>query len=204
VKHVVLVAVVALVVALGAPAHAPLARAAEPSAVRPWIELELEAIAAHSANPSRASRALARVSRAMYLAALSGRRGRDDAVAGAASTVLLHLYPDAAGRVNALTDRLADVAGAAFARGRWVGRLLIARAESDRSTRVWTGTPPTGLGYWVPTPPAFVYPPLEPLAGTWLTWNIRVGSQFRPGPPPAYGSARFLSEVEEVSRSGRA
>jgi hypothetical protein len=57
----------------------------------------------------------------MYRAALSGRRGRDDAVAGAASTVLLLLYPDGAGRVSALADRLADVAGAAFARGRWVG-----------------------------------------------------------------------------------
>ena len=76
--------------------------------------------------------------------------------------------------------------------------MLIARADSDRSNRVWTGTPPTGPGYWVPTPPAFVYPPLEPLAGTWLPWNIREGSQFRPGPPPAYGSARLLSEVQEV------
>jgi membrane-associated phospholipid phosphatase len=55
-----------------------------------------------------------------------------------------------------------------------------------------------GPGYWVPTPPAYVYPPLEPLAGTWRTWNLESGSQFRPGPPPAYGSPLFLAELNEV------
>lgn len=134
----------------------------------------------------------------MYLAALAGRRSRDDAVAGAAATVLVYLYPDEAGRIDALAEQVANVTGPAFARGRLVGRLLVARAESDGSDVVWTGTPPVGDGYWVPTPPAFIYPPLEPLAGTWRTWNLLDGSQFRPGPPPAYGSDRFLAELDEV------
>jgi hypothetical protein len=43
-----------------------------------------------------------------------------------------------------------------------------------------------------------VYPPLEPLAGRWRTWNLRTGSQLRPGPPPAYGSALYLAEMNEV------
>ena len=187
-----------VLVAVGSLAAASPAKAAEPSAVRPWIELELDAIASHSTNPPRASRALAHLSSAMYLAALSGSQGREDAVAGAASTVLVHFYPDEADRTHALAVQIADPGSAAYERGRVVGRLLVARAQTDRSDAVWMGTPPTGPGYWVPTPPAYVYPPLEPLAGTWRTWNLRAGSEFRPGPPPAYGRAQFWAELREV------
>jgi membrane-associated phospholipid phosphatase len=197
-KPILSVITAAVVLAIGSPASALPAQAAEPSAVRPWIELELEAIRSHSTNPPRASRALAHLSGAMYLAALSGSQAREDAVAGAASTVLLHFYPDEASRIDALADRLADPESAALARGRVAGRLLVARAQTDGSDAVWTGRPPTGPGYWVPTPPADIYPPLERLAGTWRTWNLREGSQFRPGPPPAYGSPQFRAEVREV------
>ena len=190
------VLVLALVAALGPLTSGAHAQSAEQSAVRPWIQLELEAIASHSTNPPRASRALAHVSSAMYAAALTGG-DRDDAVAGAASTVLLHFYPDMAARINALADSLADVASAGFERGRLAGLVLVARARTDRADAVWTGTPPSGPGYWVPTPPAFS-PPLEPLAGNWRTWTLRDGSQFRPPPPPAYGSPEFLAEMREV------
>jgi hypothetical protein len=177
------------------------AGAAEQSAVASWIELELEAIATHRTNPPRASRELAHVSRAMYLAALAGGRARDDAVAGAASTVLVHFYPDKAGSIDTLARELADVNSRAFAGGRLVGRLLIARANSDGADAVWTGSPgspPTQPGSWVRTPPAFTYPPLEPLAGTWRTWNLQDGSQFLPDAPPAYGGPVFEAEVDEV------
>jgi hypothetical protein len=198
VQRALLVLAIALAVALGAAAPSARSQSVESSAVTPWIELELDGIAVHRTNPPRAARALAHVSGAMYLAALAGGRDRDDAVAGAASTVLLYLYPDEAERINALADELADVHSRAFALGSLIGRLLVARAQSDGSDAIWTGSPPTGPQYWVPTPPGFVYPPLEPLAGTWRTWNLHRGSQFRPGPPPAYGSARFLAEVDEV------
>jgi membrane-associated phospholipid phosphatase len=168
------------------------------SAVAPWVELELDAIASHRTNPPRASRGLAYVSRGMYLAALAGGSGRDDAVAGAASTVLVYLYPDEAARADELARQTANPSSAAFALGRLIGRLLIARAESDGSDAVWTGTPPAGPGLWIPTPPGFVYPSLEPLAGTWKTWNLSSGSQFRPGPPPAYGSPFFVAETREA------
>ena len=181
-------------------AASPTARAepAAPSAVTPWIEFELSAIASHRTNPPRAARGLAHLSAAMYGAALAGGAHRDDAVAGAAATVLLYLYPDEATRINALADELADIDSPAFAFGRLVGRLLVARARSDGSDAVWTGTPPVGAGFWIPTPPGFIYPPLEPLAGTWRTWNLNNGSQFRPGAPPAYGSPTFLAELNEV------
>jgi hypothetical protein len=43
------------------------AQAAQRSAVTPWIDFELTAIASHRLNPPRASRSLAHLSRAMYL-----------------------------------------------------------------------------------------------------------------------------------------
>jgi membrane-associated phospholipid phosphatase len=138
------------------------------------------------------------VSRAMYLAALAGGSARDDAVAGAASTVLAFFFPDEVAQIDALADDFADRNSLAFRGGRLIGRLLVMRAGHDGADAVWTGTPPEGPGFWVPTPPAFQYPPLEPLAGTWRTWNLEDGSQFRPGPPPAYGSAEFLAEMNEV------
>jgi PAP2 superfamily len=187
-----------LILALGGAPAPVRAQAPAPSAVTPWVELELDAIAAHWTTPPRASRALAHLSAAMYLAALPGGRGQTDAVAGAASTVLNHFYPDEATDIDALADQLADVEGKAFAAGRLAGRLIIPRAQSDGGDAVWTGTPPAGPDYWVPTPPGYIYPPIEPLAGTWRTWNLRSGSQFRPGPPPPYGSAQFLAETREV------
>jgi hypothetical protein len=191
--------VVAAVLGLPLTSASPApARAAQPSAVTPWIQLELTAIAAQRLNPPRASRALAHVSSAMYLAALAGRQARDDAVAGAASTVLGYFFPDRAAQIDALGDRLADSDSKAFRRGSLIGRLLIARAEHDGAGAVWTGAPPQGAGYWIPTPPGFQYPPLEPLAGTWRTWNLENASQFRPDAPPAYASSRFVAEMNEV------
>jgi|Tabmets5t2r1_1033131.scaffolds.fasta_scaffold13536_3 hypothetical protein len=167
------------------------------AAVTPWIELELDAIASHNTNPPRASRALAHLSRAMYQAALPSGDGREDAVAGAAATVLTHLYPDETARVNALAAQVANPSSSAFARGTQVGQLVVARARTDGSDTVWTGSPPVGPGFWVPTPPAFLMP-LEPLAGTWRTWNLGSGAELRPGPPPSYGSVAFNEELVEV------
>jgi membrane-associated phospholipid phosphatase len=197
-RRVWLVLPCALLVALGAAGSPARAQVTEPSAVAPWIEFELNAIASHATNPPRAARALAHVSSAMYLAARTGGRTPDDAVAGAASTVLAYLYPDQAAQIQALAGQLADVGGNGFAHGQVIGRLLVRRAQSDRSDEVFTGTVPTGPGFWVPTPPGFIQSPLEPLAGTWRTWNLRDGSQFRPGPPPAYGRRAFRAEVLEV------
>ena len=197
-KCALLVLAAALAVLIGAPSSPARSQSVGSSAVTPWIQLELEAIASHRTNPPRASRALAHVSGAVYVAALAGGPRRDDAVAGAASTVLVYVYPDEVDRINALADELADVDSRAFALGRLIGHLFIARAQSDGSNAIWTGIPPVGPGFWVPTPPGFVYPPVEPLAGTWRTWNLRDGSQLRPDPPPTYGSVRFLAEMNEV------
>ncbi len=178
---------------LAAPAAAPAAE--RRSAVTPWIEQELDVIASHRLNPPRAARALALVSRSMYLAALIGRGDPDAAVAGAASVALEHLFPDEAARIGALAAEHSESEG--FALGAFVGRIVVTWAKYDGSASVGSATPPAGPGFWVPTPPAFA-PALEPLAGKWRPWNLRWGAQFRPGPPAAYGSPQFLSELSEV------
>ena len=61
--------------------------------------------------------------------------------------------------------------------------------------------PPAGPGVWEPTPPGFVDPPLEPLAGTWAPWVIPSVVGARPGPPPAYGSPAWQAEVAAVQEA---
>lgn len=150
------------------------------------------------------------------------------AVAGAASTVLNYLFPGQTvavhGQQMTFTAAAAEAslsrlhAGANFrsdveaglALGQSVGALAVARAGADGSGVVWDtvgqpGRPGTSLPYWVPTPPAFQFPPLLPLAGTWKPWLMRSGSQFRRPAPPAlqgvYPSPAFLAEVAEVQNT---
>ncbi|MEA2526423.1 MAG: hypothetical protein QOF73_3650, partial [Thermomicrobiales bacterium] len=130
------------------------------------------------------------------------------AVAGTAATVLPSLFPDepvdrlAALAEEAATSRLWAAAcfgsdiDAGLALGRAVGERAVARGEADGSDRVWDGTGrPTGEGYWEPTPPAYLDPPLDPLAGTWQTWVLERGDQLRPAPPPTWGSPVWEAEM---------
>jgi PAP2 superfamily len=190
----VLVLVLSVAIASVAAA-APSGSKARSGAVTSWIELELEEIASHRVNPPRAARALALVSVAMHRAAAAGGPAPKPAVAGAASTVLAYLFPDEAERLLRLGR--SNASGHGFAIGRRIGEEIVDRAKTDGSNVVWTGTVPVGPGLWVPTPPGFL-PPLEPLAGTWRTWNLASGSQLRPEPPPAFGSDVFVAELDEV------
>jgi PAP2 superfamily len=171
------------------------------AAVTRWIDLELAEFVTHRTNPPRASRALALVSVAMLEAAKGPRGHQDASVAGAAATVLAYLFPDRAAAFAELAEQ--ERPAKAVERGRRIGERVVARARTDGSDAVFTGTIPVGPGLWVPTPPAFA-PPLEPLAGTWRTWNLRSGSQLRPGPPPAFGSAAYSAEIREVFDVSRA
>lgn len=132
-------------------------------------------------------------------------------VAGAASTVLAYLFPDyPASLLKATEDEAAGAvlyAGAGvrsdiqagLEMGHAIGERAVAWAESDGSDARWDGSNrPTGAGYWVPTPPAFVPEPLDPLAGTWRTRILSNASEMRPPAPPPYGSALWHSEIEAV------
>jgi membrane-associated phospholipid phosphatase len=127
------------------------------------------------------------------------------AMAGAAAAVLAFLHPAeaktyealaqeaAASRLIAGTNYRSDVE-AGLALGRAVAARAIARAQTDGSDAQYTGTFPTGPGLWTGKST------VEPLKGTWRPWLMTSGSQFRPGPPPAFGSAEFNEALAEVKR----
>lgn len=135
------------------------------------------------------------------------------AIAGAASRVLAHLFKNRAAdrfdqlaeeaamsRVWAGTNTQSDIQ-AGLALGRAVAERVIARAVADGSQRRWDGQRPPGIGmgpqFWEPTP-GHVTPPTTPLAGTWRTWIMESGSQFRPRPPSPYGSPELEAQAREV------
>ena len=136
------------------------------------------------------------------------------AIAGAASRVLAYLYPsesalrldemaDEAGdsRVQAGTNTPSDVS-AGLDLGRAVADKVIAYAKTDGVGKPWDGKRPAGIGsggpaFWAP-PPGSSSPPIEPAAGTWKPWVMTSGNQFRPAPPPAYGSTAFRAAAQEI------
>jgi len=136
------------------------------------------------------------------------------AIAGAAAAVLTALLPDAT--ANRFTD-LAEQAAltrlqvgvntrrdidAGLALGKAIGERAIAARKDDAPASAWDGKGmPTGPGYWQPTPPAFVKLPLEPLAATWRTWVLESPDQFRPAPPPKFGSSGQKSQLAAVQEA---
>lgn len=136
------------------------------------------------------------------------------AVAGAAATVLTALLPGATpGRFTALADEAttallqAGVAvrsdiDAGLALGQAVGERALALAADDQPGSAWDASVRlTGPGTWEPTPPEFVDPPQEPLAPTWHRWVLERADQFRPAPPPAFGTPAFASQLTAVQEA---
>ncbi|MCA1691030.1 MAG: hypothetical protein LC733_02095 [Actinobacteria bacterium] len=183
-----------------------------PLATRPWTQTAFDFVASVSKNPPLSSRNYALVHAAMYDAVVSTWHwkyaynvdppegvetlvpaGPDPsypsehaAIAGAASRVLAHLYPNqpalrldemaeeaAQSRVQAGTNTPSDVA-AGLELGRAVADKVIAYSKTDGSDRKWDGTRPPGIGsgpaFWEP-PPGSVSPP---------TWARRPRRETRP------------------------
>ena len=123
--------------------------------------------------------------------------------AGAASTVLSWLFPDEADYFEAQAQQAIEsrlMAGveypsdieAGLKLGQEVAELVIAYGESDGTNLPWEGTIPTDPTGWTGENP------ILPQAGTWQTWVLTSGDQFRPDPPPAYGSDELDAEMEEL------
>jgi len=191
----------------------PSAQAAPASpdrAVSQWIAVALDEIATQRVDPPHASRVLASLSVAMQRAVVRARpaASADAAVDGAASTVLASFFHEDTGRFHGLATRAAHASadsnmGRGFALGRRAGEELVARAASDGADAAFTGTPPVGPEFWVPTAPAFL-PPLLPGWGDVRPWNIGNPVALRPPPPPRPGEPAFEAEVREVYDVSRA
>ncbi len=132
------------------------------------------------------------------------------AIAAASAGVLAYLFPERpALRLQEMADEAADsrvFAGAntrsdveaGLELGRQVAEEVIAYAESDGAGDPCPATPPgPPPRYWAP-PPGSVANPVQPCAGAWEPWVLESGDQFRPGPPPVFGSPEFEAQAREV------
>lgn len=188
-----------------------------PAASVAWNGIAGELVRSRGANVFQSMRAFATLHRAQHHAVVSAEVALDGArplsrraAAAAASVVALsYLFPaDAAALEAELERQLAlpgwveagspDVAGG-VAVGRVVGAKVVAHARTDRMFDPWTGTVPTGPGMWYSsaTPPA---PPGGAGFSAARPFYLTSTAQFRPAPPPAYGSPAFQAALAEVRR----
>lgn len=165
-------------------------------------------------SPLGTTRAYALVAVAQYNASVaagntqtSGKRPSEAAaVSSASAAVLASLYPAEQSVIDAQVaadatyfPAFASEADASYSAGTTIGKTtataVLARAATDRTDAVFTGTIPTGPGFWVNVPPA---QPIAPRWGEAKPWLLASGSQFRSAAPPAFNSAAFQSGIAEV------
>lgn len=132
----------------------------------------------------------------------------DAAVAAASAVVLNQIYTDSAVRATIARELARDVASAPANRaeaGRRLGedvanRVLAWAPPPMPLVGPFKGTIPTGPGMWYSAPNV---PPIGVLVGGARPWLLDSTSQFRPAPPPAFGSPTYKAALEEVGRVAR-
>lgn len=188
-----------------------------------WQEQARNLVSANRFNPLAAARAYAALSVAQHGALteadklLADDEGQSDgfgpggrsrfearrgAVAGASARVLGFFFPAAADALNQKLEGEADDGPGqthpAFQRGVAIGRsagdAMIERLQNDGFTSPWTGTVPTGPGIFIPVS----LPPAGAAFGNVKPYFMTSGSQFRPAPPPPFGSVAFNTDLNEV------
>ncbi|HKG93820.1 MAG TPA: vanadium-dependent haloperoxidase [Gemmatimonadaceae bacterium] len=197
-------------------------RAEAASEIAAWNAIALRTTAAGPFSPPRETRTMALVSAAVFDAVNSidgeyepyvarvvarGRPSLRAAATAAAYRVLRALYPAAAAALDADYDStLARIRGGAMKEaGVAVGEaaaaaVLAARAGDHADDRV-SYVPLNVPGIWAPTPPAFA-PALEAAWGRVTPFVLDSGSQLRPPPPPAVGSAVYTRDLLEIAAIG--
>jgi membrane-associated phospholipid phosphatase len=182
-----------------------------------WQDTAASLVAQARFSPQAASHAYALLGVAQYLAVQRaeaagsvGGVGRSrleadrGAVAGASVVVLSDLFPNQATMLASLVVTQANegpgdphpafAAGEAI--GRSVGEEMVTRAHTDGFSRPFTGTIPSGPGLWISNtnPPTMVAGQLPGVT----PWFLTSADQFRPAPPPAFGSAEFQAALQEI------
>ena len=163
-------------------------------------------------------RGFAYLSLAQYEAVIAAERDRggatqpseQGAVGAASVAVLSFLFPNETNALEALLAAAVSAPQWAGARhtdfatgvaiGRQVGAAVIASAATDGFTSAPLPVPVCpACWYSLANPPA---PPVFARLGEMRPFFLTVGSQFRPGPPPAFGSPEFdaaLAVVRQIS-----
>jgi hypothetical protein len=84
--------------------------------------------------------------------------------------------------------------------GEDIARRVLAWAPTLNLVAPWNGTIPKGPGMWYSAPGI---PPIGITLAKAHGWLLDSAAQFRPAPPPAYGSPAWKSALEEVQRVAR-
>ena len=189
----------------------------EPSASVRWNAIARDLIIKYRMDPPLASRTYAllgvaqdRAVRSALERTASTRKPLDHAAAVAASvTILTNAFPAEATVLDSTArGDLADPLWSANASvsvtegesiGRSIAQALLSERASDGVAASWTGAVPTGAGKWYSSA-APAAPPLRPMWGSVMPWLMTRGDQFRPEPPPEYGSAAFQAALAEVRK----
>ena len=187
-----------------------------------WQQRARDLVASNNVSPLAAGRVYAALSVAEYRAVMAlddvdddgtipatglGPGGRSaleahrGAVAGASAQVLKFFFVSAASSFDQLVQSQANIGPGnvhpeftrGLAIGRGIGDAVVQRAQNDHFTAPFMGTIPTGLGLWIPNGP----PAGATLSGMTRYFMTSAG-QFRPPPPPAFGSQDYLTALQEI------
>ena len=146
-----------------------------------------------------------------YLFTTTAPKGtnQDAAAVAAAHRVLVNYFPaqqaslDAqfASSIAAIPDSPANVS-AGVSVGEASAQALIAARANDGLLAKVTYTPPTGPGYWQPTPPAFA-PAATPWLGQMVPFTMTSAAQFFPDEgPPALDSQQWIDDYNLTKTLG--
>ena len=185
--------------------------APESSAAVYWNEVARGLVVKYAFNAFQAIRGYAVVSVAQDHAAsaISDNQNSDTrpsmraAIGVASVATLTYLFPAEATALGTLLDQqlAAPRPGEDIVAGKAMGQIAadaaVAHAKADNFFAPWVGIVPTGPGLWFSTsvPPA---PPIGVLFGKATPYFLLSGDQFRPPPPPLFGSPEFLAGLAEV------
>jgi hypothetical protein len=181
-----------------------------------WNSVARDLVVQYRSSPFAALRSYALVSHAQYSAIVEAQNAQGQvhpsvvaAAARASAVTLKYLYPAEETALNNLVaaefarpgwpgGQNTDIA-AGEAIGQSVGDQIVTAAQADRFFAAWPGTVPTGPGLWfsASTPPA---PPVGPMFGLAQTYYLTSPDQFRPPPPPVFGSPEFLAALAEAKQ----
>jgi hypothetical protein len=163
-------------------------------------------------GPSTSNLTILRESPEVEPEPLDVQRGRIDraarmrgAIAGASAEILKEIFKSNLAQIVAAVDAemvLSADAGeipteldAGLDVGREVGVRLAAAARSDHFDAVWSGSVPTGSGTWFSS---IGRPPALPMLGQMRPFYMITGSDFRPAPPPPFGSNAYTTALSEI------
>jgi membrane-associated phospholipid phosphatase len=201
-----------------------IATLAHADVVTDWNNAALDAIRNGHTAPPIASRSLAILHISIHDAvngivrtydqylvqgAVPASASREAAASTAAHEALVNLSPTAASSFDALhaailatiPDGPQKTAGIVW--GEFVAEQILAARANDGSDAIVPPPGGSGLGVWVPTPPAFL-PYLLPQWGFVMPFAMSSSSQFRPPGPPSLDSQRYASDYNEVKELGAA